>query len=319
MGAILSKLSSFSIVLMAIVQIEHVSKSFRLGEQMVLALDDVSLEIEPGVFLAIAGPSGSGKSTLLNIIGCIDTPSSGRVVVDGHDVSNRTPDELADLRARTIGFIFQTFNLLPVLSAAENVEYPLLQMPELTKKERAERVRHYLGVVGLKKYAEHRPNQLSGGQRQRVAIARALATHSKIVLADEPTANLDSKTGTSILKLMRDINRQSGTTFVFSTHDRKVMNMADRLVRIADGAGRYAVIGSQGGAPTNPNWVHNLRANPVARIQDGADLHDLTAREVDGDEKAQWWARGQAIWPDYDTYQASTDRTIPVFVLEPAG
>ena len=220
---------------MAIVQIEHVSKSFRLGEQTVLALDDVSLEIEPGVFLAIAGPSGSGKSTLLNIIGCIDTPSSGRVVVDGHDVSNRTPDELADLRARTIGFIFQTFNLLPVLSAAENVEYPLLQMPELTKAERAERVRHHLGVVGLKKYAEHRPNQLSGGQRQRVAIARALATHSKIVLADEPTANLDSKTGTSILKLMRDINRQSGTTFVFSTHDRKVMNMADRLVRIADG------------------------------------------------------------------------------------
>ncbi len=220
---------------MAIVQIEHVSKSFRLGEQTVLALDDVSLEIEPGVFLAIAGPSGSGKSTLLNIIGCIDTPSSGRVVVDGHDVSNRTPDELADLRARTIGFIFQTFNLLPVLSAAENVEYPLLQIPELTKKERAERVRHSLGVVGLKKYAEHRPNQLSGGQRQRVAIARALATHSKIVLADEPTANLDSKTGTSILKLMRDINRESGTTFVFSTHDRKVMNMADRLVRIADG------------------------------------------------------------------------------------
>ncbi|MCK6408968.1 ABC transporter ATP-binding protein [Thauera sp.] len=220
---------------MPIVQIEHVSKQFRLGEQTVLALDDVSLSIEPGVFLAIAGPSGSGKSTLLNIIGCIDTATSGRVIIDGHDVSNRTPDELADLRARTIGFIFQTFNLLPVLSAQENVEYPLLQMPELSRKERAERVSHYLGVVGLKKYASHRPNQLSGGQRQRVAIARALATHSKIVLADEPTANLDSKTGTSILKLMRDINRESGTTFVFSTHDRKVMNMADRLVRIADG------------------------------------------------------------------------------------
>jgi putative ABC transport system ATP-binding protein len=217
---------------MPIVQIEHVSKQFRLGEQTVLALDDVSLSIEPGVFLAIAGPSGSGKSTLLNIIGCIDTATSGRVIIDGHDVSNRTPDELADLRARTIGFIFQTFNLL---SAEENVEYPLLQMPELSRKERAERVSHYLGVVGLKKYASHRPNQLSGGQRQRVAIARALATHSKIVLADEPTANLDSKTGTSILKLMRDINRESGTTFVFSTHDRKVMNMADRLVRIADG------------------------------------------------------------------------------------
>ena len=220
---------------MPIVQVEHVSKHFRLGDQTVLALNDVSLAIEPGVFLAIAGPSGSGKSTLLNIIGCIDTPSAGKVIIDGHDVSNRTPDQLADLRARTIGFIFQTFNLLPVLSAEENVEYPLLQMPELSKKERAERVRHYLGVVGLTRYASHRPNQLSGGQRQRVAIARALATHSKIVLADEPTANLDSKTGSSILKLMRDINRESGTTFVFSTHDRKVMNMADRLVRIADG------------------------------------------------------------------------------------
>ncbi len=220
---------------MSIVRVENVSKHYRLGEQDVLALTDISLVIEPGVFLAIAGPSGSGKSTLLNIIGCIDTPSEGRVVIDGHDVSGRTPDQLADLRARTIGFIFQSFNLLPVLSAEENVEYPLLQLRELSKQERRERVKHYLGMVGLNKYASHRPNQLSGGQRQRVAIARALATHSKIVLADEPTANLDSKTGTSILKLMRDINRKSGTTFVFSTHDRKVMNMADRLVRIADG------------------------------------------------------------------------------------
>ncbi len=220
---------------MSIVRVENVSKHYRLGEQDVLALTDISLVIEPGVFLAIAGPSGSGKSTLLNIIGCIDTPSEGRVVIDGHDVSGRTPDQLADLRARTIGFIFQSFNLLPVLSVEENVEYPLLQLRELSKQERRERVKHYLGMVGLNKYASHRPNQLSGGQRQRVAIARALATHSKIVLADEPTANLDSKTGTSILKLMRDINRKSGTTFVFSTHDRKVMNMADRLVRIADG------------------------------------------------------------------------------------
>ncbi|MFT3759483.1 ABC transporter ATP-binding protein [Thauera sp.] len=220
---------------MAIVRVENVSKHYRLGDQDVKALTNVSLAIEPGVFLAIAGPSGSGKSTLLNIIGCIDTPTSGRVIIDGHDVSGRTPDQLADVRARTIGFIFQTFNLLPVLSAAENVEYPLLQLKELSKTERQERVKHYLEVVGLTKYASHRPNQLSGGQRQRVAIARALATHSKIVLADEPTANLDSKTGTSILKLMRRINRESGTTFVFSTHDRKVMNMADRLVRIADG------------------------------------------------------------------------------------
>ncbi|AWI77009.1 ABC transporter [Parazoarcus communis] len=220
---------------MPLVRVENVSKHYRLGEQDVQALTDISLAIEPGVFLAIAGPSGSGKSTLLNIIGCIDTPSSGKVIINGQDVSGQTPDQLADVRARTLGFIFQTFNLLPVLSAEENVEYPLLQLPELSKAERQERVKHYLAMVGLTKYAGHRPNQLSGGQRQRVAIARALATHSKMVLADEPTANLDSKTGASILKLMKDINRKHGTTFVFSTHDRKVMNMADRLVRIADG------------------------------------------------------------------------------------
>ncbi|WP_227817245.1 ABC transporter ATP-binding protein [Nitrogeniibacter aestuarii] len=220
---------------MAIVQVENVSKQYMLGEQQVTALHDVTLSIEDGVFLAIAGPSGSGKSTLLNIIGCIDTPSAGRVLINGSDVSGRTPDELADLRARTIGFIFQTFNLLPVLSAEENVEYPLLQMPELSKAERQKRVKQYLSMVGLRRYATHRPNQLSGGQRQRVAIARALATHSKIVLADEPTANLDRKTGENILRLMKKINRESGTTFVFSTHDRRVMNMADRLVRIEDG------------------------------------------------------------------------------------
>lgn len=220
---------------MPIVQVENVSKRYRLGDQLVDALRNVSLAIEPGVFLAIAGPSGSGKSTLLNIIGCIDTPSDGRVVINGKDVSGQSPDQLADLRARTIGFIFQTFNLLPVLSAEENVEYPLLNLRELSKAERRERVRYYLEMVGLKKYGEHRPNQLSGGQRQRVAIARALATHSKVVLADEPTANLDRKTGESILRLMREINQKFGTTFVFSTHDKRVMNMANRLVRIEDG------------------------------------------------------------------------------------
>lgn len=220
---------------MAIVQVKNVIKRYRLGDQDVTALNDVSLSIEPGVFLAIAGPSGSGKSTLLNVIGCIDTPTSGSVFINDQDVSGQTPDALADLRARTIGFIFQTFNLLPVLSAEENVEYPLLQLPELSKADRQKRVKRYLSMVGLRKYASHRPNQLSGGQRQRVAIARALATHSKIVLADEPTANLDRKTGENILRLMKKINRESGTTFVFSTHDRRVMNMADRLVRIEDG------------------------------------------------------------------------------------
>lgn len=155
--------------------------------------------------------------------------------IDGQDVSGHSSDQLADVRARTLGFIFQNFNLLPVLSAAENVEYPLLQLPEISRAERRERVRYFLDMVGLDRFAEHRPNQLSGGQRQRVAVARALATHSRIVLADEPTANLDRENGRSILALMRDINRKAGTTFIFSTHDSQIMKMADRLVSMEDG------------------------------------------------------------------------------------
>jgi len=220
---------------MSVVQVENVFKEYTLGEQQVQALVDITLSIEDGSFLAIAGPSGSGKSTLLNLIGCIDSPSSGKILINGQDVSGKTPDQLADLRARTIGFIFQTFNLFPVLSARENVEYPLLQLHELTAGERRDRVAQFLGIVGLSKFANHRPNQLSGGQRQRVAIARALATQPKIVLADEPTANLDHSTGDGILQLMKEINREYKTTFIFSTHDQRVMTMADRLVRIEDG------------------------------------------------------------------------------------
>lgn len=220
---------------MSLVRVENVSKEYALGEQRVQALRDVSLEVEAGVFLAIAGPSGSGKSTLLHLIGCIDTPTSGKILIDGQDVSGRTPDELAELRAHSIGFIFQTFNLLPVLTAAENVEYPLLHRRDLSREERRRRVAHFLDVVQLSRYARHRPNQLSGGQRQRVAIARALATQPKIVLADEPTANLDHQTGEGILTLMKDINQRFGTTFIFSTHDKKVMSKADRLVQVEDG------------------------------------------------------------------------------------
>jgi putative ABC transport system ATP-binding protein len=220
---------------MSLVRVEGVSKQYQLGEQQVVALHDITLSIEEGVFLAIAGPSGSGKTTLLNIIGCIDNPTRGKVFIDDVEVTGRSANALADLRARTTGFIFQTFNLFPVLTAAENVEYPLLQLPEISREERRKRVAKYLKVVGLERYATHMPNQLSGGQRQRVAIARALAINPRIVLADEPTANLDSKTGKSILNLMKDINRQFGTTFIFSTHDRHVMAMADRLVRIKDG------------------------------------------------------------------------------------
>ena len=220
---------------MSVVRVEHVYKDYLLGEQKVPALKDITLAIEPGVFLAIAGPSGSGKTTLLNLIGCIDTPTRGKIYINDQDVSGKTPDELADLRARTIGFIFQTFNLLPVLTAAENVEYPLLQRPDIDKAGRKKRVDHFLDIVGLTPYAHHRPNQLSGGQRQRVAIARALAIRPSIVLADEPTANLDHATGKEILQLMKSINRKLGTTFIFSTHDRRVMAMADRLVRVEDG------------------------------------------------------------------------------------
>jgi len=232
---------------MPLVTLEHVSRRYRLGTQMVDALRDVDLSIDEGVFLAIAGPSGSGKSTLLNLIGCID----------GHDVSGRTPDQLADYRARTVGFIFQTFNLFPVLSAWENVEYPLLQFREIGKKERHERVARFLDLVGLTKHAKHRPNQLSGGQRQRVAIARALAVKPRIVLADEPTANLDHETGSEILRLMKAINRKYRTTFVFSTHDDRVIAAADRLVRIEDGriiglgvrhGEKWTMVKPQGGA-----------------------------------------------------------------------
>lgn len=248
-----------------LIRVEHVSKQYRLGDQWVPALTDVTLSIEDGVFLAIAGPSGSGKSTLLNLIGCIDTPTSGRIFIDGKDVSGKTPDELADLRARSIGFIFQTFNLLPVLSAEENVEYPLLQFRELKRDERRQRVAEMLKRVGLEGHARHRPNELSGGQRQRVAIARALVTRPRIILADEPTANLDRKTGDGILDLMKDINREYKTTFVFSTHDKKVIAKADRLVRIEDGRIRRL------GVRTQTKWVLVRASKRTARATLGED------------------------------------------------
>ena len=248
---------------MSLIRVENVSKQYRLGDQLIWALTDVSLSIEQGVFMAIAGPSGSGKSTLLNLMGCIDVPTTGRVFVADNDTSGGTPDELADLRARTIGFIFQTFNLFPVFSAEENVEYPLLQFKELNRAERRKRVAKFLDVVELSKFARHRPNQLSGGQRQRVAIARALATQPRIILADEPTANLDHRTGEEILGLMKKINRSLGTTFVFSTHDKKVIARADRLVRIEDG--RIRTLGMK----TASSWVvvREQRRHTGARLE----------------------------------------------------
>ena len=217
-----------------VVKVDQVYKEYFLGNQKVVALNDISLLVREGEFLAISGPSGSGKSTLLNLIGCVDKPTEGRILVDTTDVTTLSADQSADLRARHIGFIFQTFNLLPVLSAAENVEYPLLNR-RVKKSLRREIVDYYLNLVGLEKYKGHRPNEMSGGQRQRVAIARALAVGPRIILADEPTANLDHKTGLSILNLMSEINKTENTTFIFSTHDSQVMAMANRIVRLTDG------------------------------------------------------------------------------------
>jgi putative ABC transport system ATP-binding protein len=251
-----------------IIRLEHVSKEYPLGAHKVQALKDISFSVEAGVLLVVAGPSGSGKSTLLNLIGQIDVPTSGRVVVAGHDLSGKTPDELAELRLRTVGFIFQSFNLFPVLTAEENVEYPLLQMQELTRKERKRRVAPLLEVVGLTKHARHRPSQLSGGQRQRVAIARALVTRPKIVLADEPTANLDHKTGDGILVLMKELNRQMGTTFVFSTHDKKVIDFADHYVGIEDGQLRFLGLRKDGKWLVQDEWRNADRRQAERRQGD---------------------------------------------------
>ncbi|MGQ0507941.1 MAG: ABC transporter ATP-binding protein [Myxococcaceae bacterium] len=225
----------------AIVSIQNVVKEYALGKIVVPALRGVSLEVHKGEFISIAGPSGSGKTTLLNLIGCVDTATSGVVQVAGQDTKNLSDRQLTDLRLHTIGFIFQSFNLVSVLSVFQNVEFPLLLQRKLKKKERRERVGKLLEQVGLESHAKHRPNELSGGQRQRVAVARALVTQPQIVLADEPTANLDSVTGQNIIDLMKEMNKKDGTTFIFSTHDAKVMAHANAIIRIKDGAVRDRV------------------------------------------------------------------------------
>jgi putative ABC transport system ATP-binding protein len=222
-------------VLPSIVSIVDVVKEYELGKVTVPALRGVSLEVGEGEFIAVAGPSGSGKTTLLNLIGCVDVASSGTVKVAGRDTRMLSERELTLLRLNTIGFIFQSFNLVAVLSVYQNVEFPLLLQKHHTAKERQQRVMTLLEQVGLHTHAKHRPNELSGGQRQRVAVARALVTRPKLVLADEPTANLDSQTGATIIDLMKALNQKEGTTFVFSTHDAKVMSHANAVVKLADG------------------------------------------------------------------------------------
>jgi putative ABC transport system ATP-binding protein len=219
----------------AIVSIQNVTKDYPLDKVVVQALRGVDLTVQEGDFIAIAGPSGSGKTTLLNLIGCVDTATTGTVLVAGHDTSTLSDRQLTELRLNTLGFIFQSFNLVPVLSVFQNVELPLLLQKKLDEGQRKDRVNALLEKVGLDKHALHRPSELSGGQRQRVAIARALVTAPKIVLADEPTANLDSKTGEDIIDLMKAMNASEKTTFIFSTHDPKVLNHVRHVAHIADG------------------------------------------------------------------------------------
>jgi putative ABC transport system ATP-binding protein len=217
-----------------IVEVEAVSRKYPLDHRSVSALDDVSLQVSAGEFLAIAGPSGSGKSTLLNLIGCIDKPTSGRILLEGIDTSKLNPERLTTLRREKIGFVFQTFNLIPVFTASENVEFPLL-VQGVPAQQRRERVAAALREVGLADRANHRPDLLSGGERQRVAVARAIVHRPELVLADEPTANLDTRNATQLIDLMRELNRQLGLTFLFSTHDQRLLEHADRIVELCDG------------------------------------------------------------------------------------
>ncbi len=219
----------------AIVDIRGVTKDYPLGKTVVQALRGIDLTIDQGEFTAIAGPSGSGKTTLLNLIGCVDVPTTGTVLVAGKAIETLNDKSRTELRLRNLGFIFQTFNLVQVLNLYQNVEFPLLLQGDLTKAERRKRVEEIVEKVGLTPQMKQRPNELSGGQRQRVAIARALVTRPQIVMADEPTANLDSVTGQNIIDLMRHMNEEDKTTFIFSTHDHRVMNHARRIVKLEDG------------------------------------------------------------------------------------
>jgi putative ABC transport system ATP-binding protein len=219
---------------MNIVETVDVKKTYQQGNVEVTALGGVSLSIQKGSFVALAGPSGSGKTTMLNMIGGLDTPDSGRIAVNGNALETMSQTELASLRLHNIGFIFQAYNLVPVLSALENVEFVML-LQGIPSAERRDRAMSILDDVGLEGTYNRRPAELSGGQQQRVAVARAIVSNPSIVLADEPTANLDSKTGKGLLEMMRKMNEEKKVTFIFSTHDRMVMDYARRLIIIRDG------------------------------------------------------------------------------------
>jgi putative ABC transport system ATP-binding protein len=219
---------------MEVVKVENITRVYQVGKMETRALQGVSLTIEDGEFTALVGPSGSGKTTLLQMIGCLDQPSTGRVVISGQDVTRLNRNQRADMRRGHIGFIFQFFALIPTLTAYENVEMPLL-LNGHTPKERRERVMELLKAVDLAERANNRPDQLSGGQQQRVAIARALAPKPALILADEPTANLDTANGQQVMEIMKKLNQETGVTFVFATHDPRVIRYATRVVTLKDG------------------------------------------------------------------------------------
>jgi putative ABC transport system ATP-binding protein len=218
---------------MALIELRNVSKIYQLGGEEIRALDDVSLEIERGEFISIIGPSGSGKSTLMHILGCLDSPSRGTIRLDGTEIQGASARDLARIRNRKIGFVFQFFNLLPKLNVLQNIELPMVYSG-LPVAERSRRAREALKMVGLENRGKHRPTQISGGQQQRVAIARALVNDPRIIFADEPTGNLDSQTGDAILKLFHDLSRQ-GRTIVLVTHDPEIASLTPRRIEIRDG------------------------------------------------------------------------------------
>lgn len=217
-----------------ILQVQNIKKSYHMGRVVVPALRGVSFDVEEGEFLTVLGPSGSGKSTLLHLIGCLDRPDEGEILFEGRNVLILNDDELAELRLKRIGFVFQFFNLLPRLTALENVKIPLA-LAGISDKEADERARKLLELVGLGKRLNHRPSELSGGEQQRVAIARALINNPKLVLADEPTGNLDTKSGWEIVNLMRKLNEDIGQTFIVVTHDPQIAEAADRIIYLKDG------------------------------------------------------------------------------------
>jgi putative ABC transport system ATP-binding protein len=231
---------------MSLVQAENVTKIYHLGEVEVEALKSVSFEIEPASFISFIGPSGSGKTTLLNLIGCLDKPTSGSMRVAERDTAELTRTEAADFRGRNLGFIFQDFNLIPVLTVYENVEYPLLIVQNVPAPERKSRVLTLLETVGMLDQRNKYPDQISGGQKQRVAVARALVTKPRLVLADEPTANLDSKTAFMIIETMHKMKEEFGVTFIFSTHDPKIVSEVETVYTLQDGMLNHSVSGKGG-------------------------------------------------------------------------